>query len=117
MSNPNPQNQFKKGQSGNPKGAPKRDWTWSNLLHGAAEEMGKTGEPMKTIIAQRLVLEAGRGNMQAVKQLMDRMDGSPQAFNDLTSGGEKLDLTSGLTPKQQKNIAAGIADAVKDNLK
>ena len=32
MANPNPLNQFKPGQTGNPKGRPKREWNWSGLI-------------------------------------------------------------------------------------
>ena len=77
MANPNPPNQFVKGQSGNPKGAPKREWTWEGELTKAVEEVAKDGKPIKYHVSRSLINEALKGNPQAIKHLMDRMDGQP----------------------------------------
>lgn len=83
MANPNPVRKFKKGQSGNPKGAPKREWTWAGVLADAVEEMAKDGKPMKVHIARSLLAEALKGNVLAQKELMNRMDGMPAQPHDV----------------------------------
>ena len=65
-------------KSGNPKGAPKKAWTWATLLNEAVEEANQTGEAVKKIVARSLIREALRGNVQAIKTIMERMDGLPQ---------------------------------------
>ena len=69
---------FKPGQSGNPKGPPKRDWTWSGELRKAVEKANEEGKSIKQAIAESLINEAVKGNIPATKALMDRMDGMPQ---------------------------------------
>lgn len=78
MANHNPLNQWVKGQSGNPKGHIKREWTWDSLLVNAVEESAKDGNPIKYHIARSLIAECLKGNIQAIKILMDRMDGLPK---------------------------------------
>lgn len=91
MANPNPQNQFKPGQSGNPKGAPKREWRWSDLYVEAVEESDETGVPIKKIIAKNLARLAARGDVPAIRELTNRTDGMPRENLDLT-GGQKIDV-------------------------
>lgn len=69
---------WKPGQSGNPKGAPKRTWTWAGELEKAVQELDKNGTPLKEHIAKALVRETLKGNMVAAKELMNRMDGMPK---------------------------------------
>lgn len=100
MSNPNPKNQFKKGQpSPNPKGRPKRDWTVQGLIEQAMEEEDETGVPAKKIVYNKLVALAKRGDLMAIKELNNRLDGMPK--QNLTMSGDennpiKVDITSTL---------------------
>jgi len=73
----NPATQFKPGQSGNPKGAPKREWTWAGVVQEAVEQLEEDGTPIKSSVVKALVREAKRGNILAIKELMNRMDGMP----------------------------------------
>ncbi len=73
----NPATQFKKGQSGNPKGRPPRDWTWSGLLEEAMEEQDETGESYKKIIVRKVRTLGTKGDMVAIKEMFNRMDGMP----------------------------------------
>ena len=90
---------FKKGQSGNPGGRPKRDWTWSGELQKAVEEMAKDGQAIKFKVVRSLLAEALKGNINAQRELMNRMDGMPQ--QDVTSGGESIQ--SVIVYKPEKN--------------
>jgi hypothetical protein len=82
--------QFKPGQSGNPKGAPKRDWTWSGEYQKAVEKKNLDGIPVKEGIAESLAGKALEGDVNAIKELVNRMDGMPLQSTDITSMGEKL---------------------------
>ena len=90
MANPKPSASWKKGQSGNPNGRPKREWTWNGVLQDAVEKSEKDGIPVKVHVAEALVQAAITGNIQAIKELMNRMDGMPQQPTDITSGGKEL---------------------------
>ena len=96
MSNPNPQNQFPPGVSGNPNGRPKREWTWSGLL----EEIGERVEPksqrqFKELVGMKLWIKAANGDTLAIKEIFNRMDGMPKQFTDLTSGGKPFPIYGG----------------------
>lgn len=93
---------FKPGQIANPKGAPKRQWTWAGELEKAAMEMMKDGLPIKHHIARSLLREALKGNVPAAKELMNRMDGMPMQPTDVTSGGEKLEGLTIYKPERNK---------------
>ena len=84
--------QFKPGQSGNPKGRPKRKWTWAGLMEKYAEEEleGEKGK-VKDKVVKRVFELAKRGDMTAAKELFNRMDGMPKQSTDITSKGDKLD--------------------------
>lgn len=73
---------FQKGQSGNPGGRPKRDWTWSGLIAQELENEltakdGTKGK-YKDFVVKRLVRMAIDGDIQAQKEIMNRMDGMPK---------------------------------------
>lgn len=74
----------------NRKGAPKREWTWSGVLQKAVQKKMKSGGEIKELIAQSLIDEAIKGNVVAIKELMNRMDGMPQQDMDVTSEGKSI---------------------------
>ncbi len=82
MANPNPPNQFQPGHSGNPAGRPKRDWTMISLMEQAVEQPVKTKEgltlPVKKLIVKRLIAMAINGDIKAMKEIFNRMDGLPK---------------------------------------
>lgn len=94
---------FPKGVSGNPGGRPKREWTWAGLLAEAVEEelTSKDGikDKAKQFIMKRLVRMAIDGDIQAIRELTNRMDGMPVQKN-VHAGDEenpiKLDITATL---------------------
>ena len=83
---------FVKGKSGNPGGRPKRDWSWSQELEKAVNETEtRTGKTFRELVAKRVVAEAASGNINAIKELINRMDGFPLQYTDITSEGEHLE--------------------------
>lgn len=81
--NTNPQNINRKGQ-------PKREWTVQGLIEQAMEEEDETGVPYKKTVYFKLVKLAAGGDVVAIKELNNRLDGMPQQRTDLTSGGKEL---------------------------
>lgn len=82
---------FQKGVSGNPGGRPKKDWTWGQILEEVAEEIEpKTGKKYKELVSRRVWISAVNGNMIAIKELWNRMDGLPKQFTDLNIDGKPL---------------------------
>ncbi|MEK7581120.1 MAG: DUF5681 domain-containing protein [Patescibacteria group bacterium] len=91
---------FRKGQSGNLKGAPKRDWSWLGTLQEAVEKKVNSGESIKELVAKSLVNQALKGNVSAMKEIMNRMDGMPKQSTDLTSQAELFSMPVIYIPKQ-----------------
>lgn len=85
MSNPNPKNQFTEGNKFG-KGAPKKEWTMSALYKQALEEMAETGEPKYKIVARKLIEKASEGDVVAIKELNNRIDGMP--IQNINNSGE-----------------------------
>jgi len=68
----------------NRKGRPKAEWTWSGLLRDLADEIdGKTGLEKKRIIANALFKQAYRGNVIAIKEFGDRIDGKAKQSHEI----------------------------------
>lgn len=87
----------------NRKGAPKRDWTWSGLLEEAMEEQDETGESYKKIIVRRVRSLGAKGDMIAIKELFNRMDGMPRQTTDITSGGKPIPILGGISNVSENN--------------
>lgn len=82
---------FVKGKSGNPGGRPKKAWTWAGLLDSIANEVEpKTGKQYKELVSRRLWIEAINGNLIAVKEIFNRMEGMPGQHLDHTTAGQPL---------------------------
>lgn len=95
---------FKKGQSGNPGGRPKRDWSWAKLLEDAVNEKEeKTGKTFRELVAKRVVVDAANGNINAIKELINRMDGFPLQYSDITSDGDKIEGVIIYRPEKNKD--------------
>ena len=75
---------FKPGQSGNLKGRPKRDWTVAGLIEIAMEAEKKDGVPYKKAVYDKLVKMADDGDIQAIKEVNQRLDGMPKQKTDIT---------------------------------
>lgn len=95
---------FQKGQSGNPGGRPKREWTWQGLLEKVGNEVeNKTGQTFKDLVAKRLWIECVNGNVHAIKELFNRLDGMPrQPIEHSGPEGETLTIEF-IEPKKAKH--------------
>lgn len=80
---------FKPGQSGNPKGRPKAEWTWSGVLRQAMEK-AVGPKQIKELVSEALMEKALTGDVQAIKEIGNRIDGMPKQSVDHTTDGEKL---------------------------
>lgn len=87
--NANPQNINKKGR-------PKEAWTMSGILKEALEEQDETGTPYKLIINRKLRSLALQGDIVAIKEVNNRIDGQSQQKTDITSGGKPIPLLTNL---------------------
>lgn len=47
--------------------------------------------PTKAIITRALLTKAAKGDVYAIKEVFDRVEGKPQQQMDITSDGEKID--------------------------
>lgn len=71
-------NRFKKGQSGNPNGRPKRTRLTDALREKLQQDAPDAPEQtVAEIIADVLIREAKSGNVQAIKEIADRTEGKP----------------------------------------
>lgn len=76
MANKNPLNKFKPGQSGNPKGRPKKGMAMTDLLKEELDAVDKgTGKLKREVIAEKLAAGAMAGDITFIKYVYDRTDG------------------------------------------
>ena len=94
MSFPNPETQFKPGQSGNPNGRPKGAKSRSTVIKRWLEAMDKgknpmTGEVEEMSVEDKMTLaligKALKGDTSAYKALMDSAYGAPKQEIEETS--------------------------------
>ena len=78
MSNSSPSASWQPGQSGNLNGRPKSAWTWASLVRKAMDEVGEDGKRLKGQVSKALVTKALTGDVQAIKEIGDRIDGKPK---------------------------------------
>jgi hypothetical protein len=66
---------FKKGQSGNPKGRPKKVPKLEEVIENVLGEVNAKGESVPEVILRRLVTSAKNGSIKAAELLLDRTYG------------------------------------------
>jgi hypothetical protein len=84
---------WQKGQSGNPAGRPKKGLSFSDIIRQQGEIV-KNGKPTKDLLVEKLYELSMKGDMAALKYLMDRVDGTPRQSMDLgvTNGPAGFDI-------------------------
>ncbi|MAG59238.1 hypothetical protein CMO96_00390 [Candidatus Woesebacteria bacterium] len=88
---------FKKGQSGNPKGRPKKENCISDLLKCKGEEIQADGRTRLQTIADKLYDKAQGGDLRAMEMIFDRLEGKPiqatiTSFEELPDGFDIVDI-------------------------
>jgi hypothetical protein len=79
------------GQSGNPNGRPKRGHALSDLLAKSLQEQESDGRTKAEVIAEKLVEQASKGDIDALKIILDRTEGKvPDTTNLNASGALKI---------------------------
>lgn len=73
---------FQKGQSGNPKGRPKKGSAMADALRTVLNK-SEDGKQNKRAVAEKLVELARDGNIEAIKTIFDRTDGKVPQTNVL----------------------------------
>ena len=88
MSNPHPSNPIKKGETRNPGGRPKNPWTFMGLYKTELEKSLKTKDgktiQAKEAVAQRIVRMAIEGDINAMKEIANRIEGMPKQPTELS---------------------------------
>ena len=84
---------FKQGQSGNPRGRPKRGQSFADALRSALKERDpQTKQTALTRVADAAVRKALAGDMGAIAFIAERLDGKvPDEIE--TSGGLQIVVT------------------------
>jgi hypothetical protein len=110
---PNDDTMFKPGQSGNPKGKPKgipHSRTRLRRLLELSQDLKNpvTGEvegfTVMEQIDMKLIQKARNGDLGAMKELLDRLEGKPNQGVDITSGGHPLPILGGIAKKRIEDV-------------
>ncbi len=75
---------WKKGQSGNPRGRPPRGVTMTNALKRLLAKRDTDGRPWRDVVAQALVDAALAGNVSAIKEIYERLDGKVEQGQEVS---------------------------------
>lgn len=96
MANPHPTGGFKKGQSGNPKGAPPKEHSITQTIRDMMDEKPE----IKKALGAKILEMAMKGDITAMKTLWNYMDGMP--LQDIKHEGN-IELTFHSSLKQDEN--------------
>ena len=98
---------WRKGQSGNPKGRPKKADCLTSLLKEEIEKVDpedKDGRTHMEMIVDATMRLAKNGNATALKEIWERMDGKVRDKLELTGGAELVQrLTEGRKRAAERN--------------
>lgn len=76
---------------------------FNKLIRDIGEEIDKDEKiPIKEMVVRRLWAEGYKGNIYAIKELLDRLDGKVIQPTDVTTGGERIDLLHIYKPEKNK---------------
>lgn len=84
-----PHSAWKPGQSGNPNGRPKKGTALTDIMR---EMFVENGAIPKAIVAKLLQMAAG-GDIAAIREVLDRIEGKPMQATDITTDGDKINQT------------------------
>ena len=91
---------FKPGKSGNPKGRPKGARSLSTILREMLEEPidivvdgKKERREFREVFIRKLLKKANDGDMRAIQEIFDRVEGKAQQKIDHTTDGKAINIT------------------------
>ena len=71
-------------QNINRKGRPPAGESWADILRQIGEEIHpKTGKPFKEAVSRKIWSKAVGGDVQSMKEIMNRMDGMPKQQSEI----------------------------------
>ena len=83
-----------KGQSGNPGGRPKKPFAFITVIEEVLKEKGPDGIENRRAIVRKLVEVARDGNLEAIKILLERVDGKAVERKEISGiAGGPLEFT------------------------
>jgi hypothetical protein len=97
-----------KGRSGTNKG---KDKPWTEALRMAALEIGDDGHKKLRAIAAKCVEAAIAGDMQAMREIGDRLDGKPMQSMDMTV---RQAIAKELSDDELADIAVGSGEGTAE---
>ena len=96
---------FIKGQTGNPKGRPKKAACLTEILQKELSKKDPDGICAKTKIAQTLIRMGIEGDVTALKYLFDRVDGRPSETVAVTSVIDEPNIDTIIEKMRRKLIS------------
>jgi hypothetical protein len=102
---------YQKGQSGNPKGRPRRAFSYAAELRGRLAEVDLRDKAQRThgeMIVAKVVELAKKGSIRAMTEIVDRTEGKALQRMDLTTN--RSDGEMGALTDAELNIMQGIAE-------
>jgi hypothetical protein len=74
----------------NKSGDPGDAWTWASLYKRFANELDENGTPYKVKIARKMLQQAAKGDVTAVREISNRTDGMPKQTVDINDPQKEI---------------------------
>lgn len=103
---------FKPGQSGNPKGGPRKARIFTAALITSLKKTDANDVEAIQVIADKLVSLAQGGDVQAIKEIADRCEGKPPQFS--TGDADEFRRAMDLSDDELAAIAAGSSEGAAE---
>ncbi len=98
---------FQPGVSGNPGGRPTKPFTAALLRIVEKKITGdKEGRNLLDAIAQQLVAKASKGDLASIREMVDRIEGTPARSMEVTGPGGGAIMIENMTPEQKRQRIA-----------
>lgn len=97
---------WKKGQSGNPNGRPRKEICLTSLIKEELEQVMQTDDGPRTkaqILAKNIVSKAAKGHNVAMKEVLDRIDGKV---------ADKLEMNAKVSDDTQREEDRTVDEAI-----
>ena len=112
---------FKKGQSGNPNGRPKGARGLSTILREMLDEDIKVIEngvevrkQFKDVIVRKLLKKANDGDLRAIEQIFDRLEGKPKQEIEQTTIKRVIDWGIDANDKDESTSESAAGDSEQE---